>query len=411
MALKPIYMLTYTRFSKISQQLCRYLIILAAMSAPISTMVCSIACVGIIVTWLLSGQVISGLKIAYQHPVGKAILIFVGWLLISMFYADTSAQTKLTTLLSWQKLFFVFILLGFFYQADWQRRFVYSYFIFMSLAALISLLCWFVKFGTFDQSPGIIMTNYVAQSIALIAALLCAVFLLNKPDSGVPKAYLWLSNALFVINIFIISPARSGYIALPPALIFAGIYFYGFKKLPQLIAILFSIIMIAGLSSSNLQQRIKLGLQEQTSYQTSASETSIGLRMIFYKNTMELISQNPLWGYGTSSFESVYSHYAAAQSSDWHGGKTGDPHNQYLFIWLENGLVGLILFGFYIYYALRVGWYHPAYGQIAAGFLIAICASSLFNSHFKTFPEGNLLAFFMGALLALPPKSTKAGLD
>jgi len=42
------------------------------------------------------------------------------------------------------------------------------------------------------------------------------------------------------------------------------------------------------------------------------------------------------------------------------------------------------------------------YGVIAASFLVAICASSLFNSHFKTYAEGYLLAFLLGVLLSTP---------
>ena len=398
-------MLTYPEFSEKVLTISRYLIIVAAISAPISTAVCSIACVGILLTWLISGQAFSTLKISYQHRVGKAIFVFYAWLIIGTFYADTSLQLKINTLLSWQKLIFVFILLGLFYQPHWQRRFVYSYLAFMHLASLVALLFWLTNIPIFEQPAGIIMTNYVSQSMAFIVALLCCLFLSNKTENAKYKFYLWACCLVFMVNILAISPARSGYLALPPAVIFAGICIYGTKKLPQLLAILTGILLMAGLGSSNLQQRIKLGLQEQTTYQSSNNETSIGLRMVFYQNTLDLIKESPSFGYGTSSFQTVYSQYVATKYSDWRGGKTSDPHNQYLFVLLENGGIGLLIFVAYIYFALSEGWRHPLYGQIAASILIAFCVSSLFNSHFKTFPEGNLLAFFLGALLAQAPKA------
>ena len=171
-------------------------------------------------------------------------------------------------------------------------------------------------------------------------------------------------------------------------------------KVQCIAGLLFGILIVVGLTLTQLQDRLKLALYEQHNYPTLNNETAIGLRMIFYKNTLELIEEKPIFGYGTSSFEKTYSAFAAAKNQDWRGTKTGDPHHQHMFVWMENGLIGLLLFLAYIYTAIRQGLNNKPYGPIAAGFLVAVCASSLFNSHFKTFAEGNLLAFFIGALLS-----------
>lgn len=396
-------MITYTVFSEKSLNLCRCLTIVAAIAAPISTAVTSIASVAMLVTWLLSGQVLQSLKTSFRQPVGRMIVLFVVWLIIGALYADTDWSSKLQTLSSWKKLFFVFILLGLFVDTQWQRRFVYSYVIAMVVAALIPLPLWALDLVVREnRPPGIFMTNYSTQSLAFIAALLCNIFLLREPLGKLQKRLLWAAVVLFLFNIFFISPARSGYLALPPAVAFACIVLFGYKKLPQIFGAILALVLVAVLSSSTLQQRIKVGLEEQASYQTSSELTSIGIRMVFYKNTLELIKEKPIFGYGTSSFESVYTPYATTKIQGWQGGSTSDPHNQYLFILLENGLIGLLLFFAYIITAIRQGLNNPPYGAIAASFLVAICASSLFNSHFKTYGEGFLLAFFLGALLARP---------
>ena len=402
-------MLTYTIFSDKTITLCRGLAIITAIAAPVSTAVTSIASVGFLLTWLISGLAAQSLKISFQHPVGKVILLFFLWLIIGTLYADTDLDVKIATILSWQKLFFVFILLGVFYQEQWQRRFVYSYVIFMVVAAIIAIPLWLFDLNVRPGStgPGIFMTNWSSQSIAFVAALVCCLFLIkNSMLSVLQKRYIWTAIILFIFNILFISSSRSGYLALLAAVFFVGVYFYGYKKLPQILTALLAILLIVGFSSTRLQERLKLAVNEQHSYQSSSNETSIGLRMVFYKNTLELIKEKPIFGYGTSSFEKTYSAYAASKFQDWHGIKTGDPHNQYLFVLLENGLIGLILFLAYIYVAIRQGLKTPPYGPMAAGFLVAICASSLFNSHFKTFPEGNLLAFFMGMLLAARQSNT-----
>jgi O-antigen ligase len=209
--------------------------------------------------------------------------------------------------------------------------------------------------------------------------------------------------ALFLFNILFISPFRSGYLALLISVLFLIINLYGHKKLPPILGVIGVIFLLSILTSSTLQQRIKVGLEESKNSQASKILTSIGARNIFRQNTLELIQQKLLLGYGTSSFKNVYSSHVAIKYQDWRGEPTPDPHNQYLFVWLENGLIGLLIFLMYIHTAVRQGVSQQSYGVIAASVLVATASTSLFNSHFKTFPEGHLLAFFTGYLLAQLP--------
>jgi O-antigen ligase len=299
------------------------------------------------------------------------------------------------------------LLLGFFQEAAWQKRFVRSYVIAMFIAAILAVPLWALDLVVRNgREAGIFMTNHATQSMAFVAAVLACIFLLRESLTKRQKYYVWSAIGLFLFNIFFISPARSGYFALPIAAIFAVGSIYGYRKLPHILGAATLAVLVLITSSNTLQDRIKLALDEKANYQTSSNETSIGLRAVFYKNTLELIQEKPWFGYGTSSFKSVYSTYAAAKAQDWHGISTGDPHNQYLFVWLENGLFGVLLFFAYIFVALRQGLNNRPYGPIAASFLVAICASSLFNSHFKTYAEGYLLAFFLGALLSQPNENT-----
>jgi len=401
-------MSSYSIIGEKSLTLCRWLAIIAAIASPISTAVTSIASVAMLLTWLISGNLISTLKSSAKQPAGKMLLLFFGWLLLGAFEADTAWSDKLETLLSWKKLAFTFVLLGLFYQDDWKRLFVKSYLIVMVGAALVSVPLWLtglvVRSG---RDPGIFMTNYSSQSMAFIAATVCCVFLLNQPLSVQKKRWLGAAIVLFLFNIFFISIARSGYVALPFAMVFALCCLYGFKKLPRILAVAGILLVAIVFTSTTLQQRIQKGLTERASYQTSEQPTSVGIRMVLAESSIALIKERPIFGYGTSSFKTTYSSYVASKYSDWRAEAISDPHNQYLFVWLENGLIGLLLFLAYIAAVIRQGRSHLPYGAMGASFLIAVCASSLFNSHFKTFPEGNLLAFFVGILLAQRAAETK----
>ncbi|MBL6987958.1 MAG: O-antigen ligase family protein [Methylobacter sp.] len=399
-------MFSYSVVSEKSLLTCRYLAIIAAIAAPISTAVTSVACVGMLLTWLVSGQVWGSLKVSAGQPAGKMLLLFFAWLIISSLYADTAWHDKIDTLSSWKKFFYAFVLLGVFNQTQWKMRFVDYYLAVMTLAAVIAVLLWlFDIIIRQEREVGIFMTNHSSQSIAFVVAALCSIFLLKESFSLKKKCLLAGMLALFLFNIFFISPSRSGYLALPVATVFVFVNLYGYKKMPHILGVMAAALLLLVLTSSTLQERIKLGLKEKTNYQTSESVTSIGVRVIYAQNTMELIQKKPLLGYGTSSFKNIYSPYVAAKYQDWRGEVTTDPHNQYLFIWLENGLIGLLIFLAYIYTAIRQGATQHPYGAIGASVLVAIAAASLFNSNFKTFPEGHLLAFFVGCLLSQKPSS------
>jgi len=393
-------MFSYSAVAEKSLQTCRYLAIIAAIAAPMSTAVTSVACVLMILTWLMSGQVWQGLKLSAAQPAGKMLLLFFAWLIIGSLYAETAWAEKITTLTSWKKLLYTFVLFGVFYQTAWKKRFVEYYLAAMALAAVIAIPLWLLDIPLrWKAEPGIFMTNHSSQSMAFVLAALCCIFLLKEASLQKKRLLLGLL-ALFLVNIFFVSPSRSGYLALPVAAVFAFINLYGYKKIPHILGAATLALALVVLTSSTLQQRIRLGVEEITHYQTSEKVTSMGVRVVFYQNAWELIQNKPVLGYGTSSFKSVYSAHVAPKYQDWRGEPATDPHNQFLFVWVENGLLGLLLFLAYIFMAVRQGAAQQPYGAIAASVLVAIAASSLFNSNFKTFPEGNLLAFFVGCLLA-----------
>lgn len=394
-------MLTYSIISEKSLTLCRWLAIITAISAPASTFVTGITSGAMLVAWLVSGEAVRSLKISYAQAAGKMLLVFYAWLVLGTFYADTAWADKLQTLFSWKKLAFTFVLLGLFYQAHWKRLFIQSYLIAMVIAAVIAVPLWLTdSIVRMEREAGIFMTNHSSQSMAFIVATICCIYLLSQGVSLKMKCLLSAAIALFVFNVFFVSTARSSYVAFPVAMVFYVYHLYGFKKLPHILGGFGIALLLIVLTSSAVQQRIEKGLVEQATYQNSEQLSSVGIRMVLAKNSIALIKERPWFGYGTSSFKATYGAYVADKYSDWRAEAVSDPHNQYLFILLENGLIGLILFLAYIVVVIRQGLHFSPYGPMAASFLLAICASSLFNSHFKTVPEGMLLAFFVGILLA-----------
>jgi O-antigen ligase len=158
---------------------------------------------------------------------------------------------------------------------------------------------------------------------------------------------------------------------------------------------------IAFSTSPQLRARVMQAVDEVANADKSTALTSLGTRVLFYRTTLELIKERPIVGYGSGSFGKEYKEIVSRRYSDWRATPTTDPHNQYLFITMQLGIIGLTAFLAVIVTGFRAARASP-YGWVAGGALAIWCVTSLFSSHFRTFPEGHLIGLFLGALLAAP---------
>jgi len=124
-----------------------------------------------------------------------------------------------------------------------------------------------------------------------------------------------------------------------------------------------------------------------------------------------MIVERPLLGTGTGGFKTHFSAIAAEKYTGWRARPAEDPHNQYLLVTVENGLIGLAAFVFMLFMIMKASLKSGSiYGKMAAGCLLAWCATSLFSGHFRTFPEGHLIAFIVGMLMvSRAPDGQQAG--
>lgn len=153
---------------------------------------------------------------------------------------------------------------------------------------------------------------------------------------------------------------RNGYVALTLAtlgnLIFSGgrsgqltflvllvvLVFQHWAKRPAIAAIL-SIILVGGIasgsysSSSYLRERIDLAVHEVMNYK-EAENTSVGLRINFYANSIRLFVANPVLGVGAGDFAQEYEAVNSLYTPKWT--PTVQPHNQYLYVVSTTGTIG-----------------------------------------------------------------------
>jgi O-antigen ligase len=74
------------------------------------------------------------------------------------------------------------------------------------------------------------------------------------------------------------------------------------------------------------------------------------IRYVFTKETLSRILEKPIFGYGTGSFGTIF-HEQVKSGHKFDTDTT--PHNQYLYVWFELGILGLVLLLLIFYHQIK----------------------------------------------------------
>ncbi|MGC1855082.1 MAG: O-antigen ligase family protein, partial [Candidatus Aquirickettsiella sp.] len=219
---------------------------------------------------------------------------------------------------------------------------------------------------------------------------------------SIKNAWRWFFVVLFLLatyNILFINLSRSGYIVLFSLLLLLASQQYKWKGL--LAGILVSIFLCGGLLflPANFKERFNLAHTEITEYKHGIFDTSVGLRLKFYHNSLKLLKKHFWMGTGTGSFAQDY--FAIAQDKQF---ATKNPHNEYLNIAVQFGLFGfIILLGMFIVHAWTSFRLQGLRQYFAQAVVVSIAVGSLFNSWLMDVTQGCFYVIFTALLFASLP--------
>lgn len=154
--------------------------------------------------------------------------------------------------------------------------------------------------------------------------------------------------------------------------------------------------------------RYKTTIREAKEYFATQSKSqnlhSTGLRLEFFKNSLRLVKDSPIIGYGTGSFSTVYNlkfplHYESGMQR-----MVYNPHNQYMLVAVELGLVGLIaMLAMFITLWLECRKLPSFEKFLAQGIILSIMVGCMANSWLMDFTSMHFFVYFMGLCLAAKP--------
>ncbi|AKJ69001.1 hypothetical protein PATSB16_31990 [Pandoraea thiooxydans] len=361
---------------------------------------------------LLSPTLRQRVKAALKQPMVMGLCLFAAFLIIGMFYGNAPRAEAWSMLTGWRRLLMLPLGCAVFDDEKSKRRLLVTFIAASVACAIVSFALFFAHRPIYHYELGITVRNHATQGLLFSVAAFASAILLRDEfrretsPRHVWRAALYVSVVLLLVNTIFITSGRSGYLAM---MVLLTVYLLTLPGLGShalaprrlvVVAVGVAIATAALFMSPVARERIDRGLHQADTYQNTNQLTSIGIRIVFLKNTLAVIREHPWFGVGTGGFRIAYQRQVAGKQG-WEAIGTTDPHNQFLKIWAEQGLLGLAAFLAFIASAFwqRVD---ATYRTLGGGVMCAWCATSLFNSHFSTFSEGRFIFIWCGAMLALP---------
>ncbi|HYW59080.1 MAG TPA: O-antigen ligase family protein [Xanthobacteraceae bacterium] len=394
------------------------------MPAHVEVAVARALLLGVLVTVLMSTSVAIGFEIlsyiafaalaeprrrligALRSRIVIALLPFAVVVFIGIFYGAASWPDAVGALAGWRRMLLLPLAAAVFDDEGSKRLACKVLLATCVVGALASVVTKLSAYSLFHTEPGIPFHNYAVQGLAFSLAAAICVAALVRPDAFAgdrvlgDRRIMAVALAMLVADVVFILSGRSTYVAMIVMLVAVVAFLVQGSWRAKALAgagVLICVGLLLG-SSANVRSRIAQAFHDMETVDQAAEATSPGYRVVFWRNTLRMVGDHPILGVGTGGFMDGYMPYVEGVPG-WKGGGTGDPHNQFLKILGEQGLVGLAAFLFFIGGALACPAPSP-YRQIGAAVVIGWCATSLANSHFSTFVEGRLVFFWLGAMLA-----------
>ena len=397
--------------------------ILLGLSVPIS-----VALDNLLLAVLLLGALFNlraVWRIAARHPVARAAWLLFLMLSVALFYGATPLREAAGILAKYMDLAFIPLLMLMLPDEAIRRKAQYAFLAAMCLTLLLSYLVglgllpvqpWMNVFAV----PGnpVIFHSHITQNNMMAFAVFLALLNLRDAGSRGTRAGWGLFALLGTINVLFMVQGRTGYVIL---LVLLGWLAWSTlarhaRKLGRVwgwrqgAAVMLASVTLAVLAyqvSPRLHDRANLVALEYQAWQPDhGKDSSTGQRLDFYYNTLQIIRQQPVFGVGTGGFPAAF----AQQTQGKDVLQTRNPHNEYLMVTAQTGVIGLalLLYLFYTQWRCAPLLETPFRQDAARGLVLAYMVNSMFNSPLLDHADGLLFAFMTAALFA-DPKTGKHG--
>lgn len=412
-----------TSFQQLADYLGRFGAIMLGFWVAVSTSGAGIAMVLMYIGFLLSGDWQKKLAL-----LGKPILIFAllfyGWTALSSLYSPAEFHQQLTLLIKYSRILLVTWCLIYFLMDS--KKTLIATLIAVALGCIVNIIAIYLNYFILSPAHAIQFSSPnwpAAQShfqfafFTLIFAFSCFI---TAFTTKIPKhiKYAFIAvGAIALIAEVGLNSARTGYVMEFASIIL--LYTMRFRLKGLLFAAIAASLLAgaAYYASPIFKARVNQTIISVRGYQKGNNTTSVGERLYFYQTSVNIIKSQPiiktLFGNGNGSFEytskNFIDHHAHQYPKSFKLFAFKNPHNQFLLLLIENGIVGLGLFLTILLIFFKSAkeaaapWRYIIY---ITG--IGMVIGCLFNSWLRDFGPSIIFSTYLGILSAISAIKTRA---
>lgn len=372
---------TLTEFMRLATV---WLTLLVGFTIPLAASPSEIATTALTIAWLLSGEWDRKWAAIRSNAVALLALMMMAVLYVGVYYSTAGWLDGFKCLLKYREFLYIPMLLPIFQDARLRD---------LGLQAFVAGMIVLVGLSYFEWMTGLDMClpsaptdtaarhDYVTFKDRIVhsvmAAFLIYIAAWKVMEPGTKKWFWQCLIGLALVNILWLLQGRTGYVVLGTLTVLFMAQQFGSRGTAYSAVLLLATSVIGCLYIPSVQYRVEFTLRQLESHFGPERRPFWDGRLEFYSNTLTLIGRHPYFGTGTGSFEREYGRLASRRQM----ARTVDPHNEYLMLTAQTGLLGGLTFLALLATHARLSSRLPLYEKrLARGVLLATAVGCLFNS-------------------------------
>jgi len=402
--------------------LARVVLVVAFFSLPISTALTNISFACFVVLWLFAGNLRDRLAYGLAYPISKTSLLLYALFLLGVLWSSATSELIVHQLGAYRKLLFVPLILGMLDTEAWNRRCLAAVYLALALTLLL-VFADAVHPLAFSRSTREIHTanpfftgnhyifkHHITQNVLLSFFVLMNLALVIYSTRRLHRAIGLACAALGSFAILFLAQGRTGYLTLAAALVIGLAAARRQRRLFYMVLGTAAISVALAAASPSFHSRVRKVYEQVQLFETGHQLTSgQGIRLEFWRISLQMMEDKPILGWGTGGYNHEYHQRAEQHHLGFVSAGTYNPHNQYLYIGTQLGVVGLLAFVAWL--VTPVVWARgldPPKRTLAIGLLAILAIHSMFDSPLFIVTEGHFYCAML-ALLFAKPRAQAAG--
>lgn len=380
-----------------------------AAALPFSTAVTSACMLLALLAWLLAGAWRATLRAIAAQPAAWLGCALCAALLAGVLWSLAPPAAALAALSKYRELFLFGIVMFLCRDARWRWRVLWGFF--GSCLALLAV-SYLISLGLISprgnpamaRDDAIFLKSHITHGF-IMSLLAYAACLWALRTQGWRRMLGGSIALLAAANVWLAVQGRTGYVVLAVLLLWLAASRWSMRGLATGVLGLAALFAATYQWAPSFQQRTAKAYAEAADYlrappsRHEVSETPTGLRLHFWRRSLDVLAQRPLLGAGTGGWSEAFYQATAGDSPALHNRGHTHPHNEYLNLAVQLGPAGLVLVLALFIAAFRAAGRLPAHeAQLARGIVLAFAVGCLFNDLLWDTTEGHIWAVVGGAL-------------